>query len=425
MGMILGVGDKWNNLERMTAALTLSAAADTNHPAANLFGRIPSNPLICGSVATDWTIDANQDMTTNGGFESALGAEWTDRSVGASNTAVRSTAGADHSVGAAGLLCTLTTTGGSNLAGRSQDLLYVRAGETIYVRFDRRGDGTRLARARLQNLITGKYWSGTVWQTAAVDFDTRSTNSFATFGPSAIVVESMPAGQPELALMPLRLTLYVDGSSAGNVAFDAVAVWPGWTLASFHGHNLTPRVTVQIFRSTDGSSWTQQGSDITSFPQAFYYKAPAIVADQWLRIKILGTPYAATVLGHAGFGQHLELARASGYPEDLSREDPQTRVGARSYLEADHPTRTYTLTFQAASAAEYAAIVDQVWGASRGGHHPLVVVPISTETAVIYGRIEQVLKSKRTKRDSTGTTGDVWEEIEFRLTELDLQTLLP
>lgn len=416
-----------NNLERMSGTPTLSASADANNPATNLYARVPSSPLVIGSAATDLTITFDQNETTNGGFETASPAldGWTEASVGASNVTARTTTAGEFNAGAAGMKMTIATTGASNLAGRYTDEP-VRAGETVYLTGALRGDGTVTARIQVRNLDTGKYLtSGGAWQAAATDWYTRSTATYATQGPSAVVIESLPTGQYELASMTLRILCYVDGSATGDGFVDDVYLWPASDFISIHGHNLTPRVAVQIRRSTDNfaGSDTQEGADITAFPQAFFLAFGAVRSERYIRVKVVGTPKTALVFGQMVLGQKLSLAKGFAYPELIDREEIQVRVGSRSYLERDRITRGYTLAFNWDTAAQFTEMVSLVWGGSRGGHHPIVLVPDPAESHVIYGRIEATgLTTRRVVHDSTG---DFWEETQYRIVELPLPTLIP
>jgi hypothetical protein len=399
MSSMLWVGGRnryTNALARgMVTAPVLSPAADANKPITNAYDGDPGNVFAWGSLVADSYASFDMNYSINGGIESALGAEWTDRSVGASNVAVRSTTTGppnDYYQGAAGLKCTMVTTGGSNIAGRSQDYI-VRSGETWVTTFARRGDGTRIARAQLRNMMTGNYWSGSVWQSAATDFDASvSSTTWAVFGPTGIVVEENPSGQPELCEMTLRLTLYVNGASAGSVFFDEVYCWPAVSLVGFFGHrNLSGLVSVQIKRDT--AAITSAGtldSTIAAFPQAFYAKLAAVRIERFWQLKVLGTPLAIVNLGELFFGQYRAASTMPVYPLDVGRTYPQARSTNRLLASplTDRPLRTWAGQFTFGSAANVAEMRERIIGATRGGVDPLVLVPQDDDASLIlYGRI--------------------------------------
>lgn len=423
MGLILVVGKYANAVQRMGTAPVFSPAADANFPGSMQGNAVPSKFSRFGSVAADGTATYDLNEVQNADFETASPPldKWTNCSVGASNTPSRTVAGGEFVGGVAGLKLLSTTIAGGNLTGVYQDV-YVKAGTYIHVGANIRGDGTRSARLRAQLLETGQYLGASAWSSSPTDIATRATNTFLwveTTG-AGVLVPAVPDRMPELDLLTLRVTAWLDaGSGAAGTAFvDGVSVHQSNNIFALIGHRyLTPRVSLDLRRSTDNFSGSDTlEANLTSFPQTFYKVLGALRHERYWRLKVVGTPQAAPVFGETLIAQSLTPAGGFEWQFEQVSVEPQVRGTIRSLLLSDRPLRALKLKFNYASAAAFNEARDIIYGASRAGAFPLLVIPMSGEPDAIYGRIQPQFGTKRYWDAS-------WRDSEFSVMELPLPTL--
>jgi len=348
---------------------------------------------------------------------------WTDASVGASNACTKTTVAGEFNSGAAAMKMTVATTGGSNLAGRYQDVT-VRAGERVNFTCAIRGDSTRTARVKIQNRQTQSYLtSGGAWQAGATDYATRSTNTYSTSGPTSFTVESPTTYRPDLQTFTLRITCYVDGSSAGSGYVDDVYLWPSADTLACIGHNFDPGVSFEVRRDTAafaGAGTVEATLAGTALELTFWTAFGAMRDERYWKTTISGTPSAKPWMGELIIFQRLSLAKIFEPPDDRGFTWPASRMGDRSLLMTDLPQRDWNVSFNH-EASQYVEARDSVLLRSANGHYPLVVIPSSSENAVIYGRLEPTWRSKRVLVDGSV---EFYQSLEWKLTELRLPSFI-
>lgn len=394
--MLVVVGDLANALERIITAPTPSPTADTNFAVTALYDRIPSSAFRFGSLTADPTLTFDLNIVTNGDMVLNSGgnvSSWTEANTGTGDVTYDATGGESAGAG-------MKFVSGTGTAVAYQDIT-ARAGERLSWTVGLKGDGTRAVALRVFNRQTGKYWTGSAWSATPTDLATRTTATFAT-STGALTVESAPAYRPDLQLMTLRVTLQVTTAS-GTCYADNCYVWPSVDIVSVHGHNIDPVISLELRRDT--AAFAGAGTleaTITTFPLEFYSALGTIRDDRYWRLKFVGTNSAAIYLGEVVLAQRLTLTRIFKPPEQIDYIDDQVRSGEvpiRSYRRMDHPRRVMDMEFSYDTAAAFLQARDELVLRSRNGHHPMVIVPVDTETSCLYGKIEQVWSSSRVLLD--------------------------
>ena len=315
-------------------------------------------------------------------------------------------------VGGAGM----KLTAGTSSASAYQDIV-LRSGEKFTVTVDSRSTAAGISsRLRVQCLETGNYLStDAAWGATAVDAITNATSSFATVALSA-TVEAISITKQDL--VHLRITAL--NNSTGNITYmDELYVWPSVDFVSIHGHNLDPVVTVTLQSSTDSFTTTTTQATFTVGQPSFYTALGTLQDIRYWRVQLSGTNSTHSGIPYIGelmVSQKLAPGDTIRYNPELVYTDWQVRSGAtpasaRSYLLGDHETRALTMNFLYGSTANFAEALNAILRRSRFGHHPLVVVPLSSEADVIYGKIDESVSITR-------PTIGLWETQAITLTEL-------
>src|SRR3990172_5980501 len=286
MATVVGMhGDKGNHLERcgpVTGVTGLSggvaivpSSEQVRFPRANLYDRQVSKPFrfLSGLEDTnkldvDDFIRFDFNVVDNGGFERTIDPltglpvtldGWTEHSEGAGNVCSETTVAGQFNGGARALKMVIASTSGQ--ASRRKDVK-VRSGEYVNITVALRGDGTRVSRFKVQILET-KQWvlsDGTL-TTTETDFATQTAATYATIRTSTPAL--MPAFTASRSdLLTLRLQPYLNGDAVGEGFADDIYVWPSTDFLSVHGHNIDPRITVELRR--DDAAFA--GSGVVSGP---------------------------------------------------------------------------------------------------------------------------------------------------------------
>lgn len=397
MAILLASGEKANILE--DSALSSSPAAHSIDGLDGLKDGRPSIPARFTSILADSYFQWDANRVQNGGFETSTLANWTDDS----DTASGFTTAEEGTIVNSGTKALKMNTAAvaSKKASRYQDITNVRAGHRMNWTVALRGDGTRTARFRILNLMTGKYWTGSVWSSTPTDLAARSVASYATSSGS-FVVESYAACRQVNGLVTLRLICLANDATAGAAYADDVYLWPSWDFFSLHGHRyLDPVVTCELL-SDDNSAFSSATSRATPtiYQPSFYASLGTPVDERYGRIKFPGTAQGLITVGEAIIAQALSLQEPENWPIELTFQDPDVYMATETgdawvYSKTYHPLRQLGMSFEFASHAAHEEARDEIFIRSRGRKTPMVIVPDTTRPEVILGRIDRSYRVAR------------------------------
>lgn len=383
-------GQTANHLERMASAPTLSTSEDSLFPAPKMYDGLPSIPFRFSGTSSAQTITFDLNIVPNANMSAASTASVLTFWTVLTGSVVRSTA--DAYTGTYSMAVTASGSGGE--AYQDVDIFAEEeANATVAVR----GDGAAGCSAKVQNRRTKNWLTSTGgWQAAEVALLANATTSWAELTVEGVDVESMRACKGEL-----RLTLETT-STSGTVYGGLFAVWPSVNFVSGHGHNVDDGVSLMLRRSSDAFVAVDTSEvEITPRQPTFYSVLTSQKTDRYWRLAFTGTNAEAIWLGEVVLGQAVSLTCLPLAPWSEESEDAQIRTGLGAYLQGDQPKRRLTLSFDLDSATKLGQNYD-LYECSRGGAYPLVLVPMSTETACYYCRIDQVYKTSREHVSSWG-----------------------
>ena len=377
-------GPRMNHLAG-AASVSASPAADSNFPVANLYDGRPASPFKFGSMSSPLTISADLNRITDGGFESGV-----SQLLGSGGTLTQDSAQKNSGTYSAKLTHTA-------VASRYFDV-EVQAAQVMTFAWAIRGDGTAAAKIQVANLSTGKYLkSDGTWSATPDDLDSQTTAAWKA-GSRVFAVESVS----QVGGLTCVLRVWPTLSASGSAWFDDFALYPSTDFFGIFGHNLTPACTVKLQSSTDGSSYSDEAT--ATFARDVIFGSIGQVSKRYLRLSIEYTvPPAvpAFALGELVFGQALDLGRNPNYPVGIAFREPNIRLqtsGGTQWVMArgSAPLRTVTLSFDYFNDSDYQEARDSVYGTSRGGAYPLILVPTETDAGVaIFGRLDDSTTFRR------------------------------
>lgn len=396
MPIIFLAGDKANNLERVDSTPTASPGADTNFGIVRLYDRFPSSPFRFSASSSASYVQADLNVITNGGMETASTsstgdvATWTESNSGTGAVTRTATAG-EFSAGTAGMKLDAGT--GSAAAYEDKEM---RSGERFTVTADLRSTGAVTSvEIQIQNLETGSYLStaGT-WGSTATNALTNATSSFATVTQTA-TVEALTS-QTRQDLVHLRVTIVND--STGTIGYaDEVYLWPSYDFSSIHGHNIDARVSAALVSSSSSGFGTTATDATFTVQQPSFFAALSTQRDKrYVRLSFTGsnsTQSGIIYIGEWVVGQKYDPTNDPLNGPTITQTDFQIRqdqnpTSARSFLLGDHETRILAFQFTHDTTSNLTEYRDHWWRRSRFGHHPLVVCPLSTGADVVYGKLD-------------------------------------
>lgn len=254
-------------------------------------------------------------------------------------------------------------------AGAATYLVTARAGER------RRVSLTGTANVSIQNLSTGKYLtSALAWQTA-------STNCLTAAGTKDYQVESFTLCQQAT----VTLKIVTSGGTTGD--------WPRWNALVIFGHNLDPALTVEMRSSTDNFS----GSNVLEVTGAilqpgFYMLQAAGITNRYGRLSFTGTNQSTGWISEV---VPCWLETATDAPDvglEVRYQEAQIRNTmaygeAYVYPLAPRPRRVVQMRFNQLATTGAIETRQEMVLRGRGGAYPMVVIPVSTEADVFFGRL--------------------------------------
>lgn len=376
----------WSNCERAKALDPFRPGRFTSTPAADEFVNIDKNRvqysgaegLPLGPLASDpnaWVVVLDDPGDPAG-------------SITVVSTPVNSGAQAFQ-------LSAATGEAGIEAALMYQDI-QIRAGEVGTVQVYLRGDGTRVARARVLILETGQYvLANGSFTLTPTDFHSNATTSYvletADFTAPAYT-QQKPDG-----LWTLRLTAYITNAAVGDAFMDDFVYWPHTDTAAMIGHNIMPVISAyQLRRSTDNFVANDVlDTTLTVIQPNLYSLLGAMRSERYWRFRAVGTAPPAPVgrpdLGAIWNGQpwllqRLEFDRSPnfGFREIRAREfTPQsTTAGAvRRYFKEDKRRVDLAFGWTHPDNTDFAEVLGKIFERAQYGSHPALVIRATDDVA--------------------------------------------
>jgi hypothetical protein len=383
-------GEHFNHLSR-ALQVTPNPAADSAFPVGGLSDGRANIPFRFSAEQADSTIQVDLSAIPDPSFEAGV-AGW----VADGGTLTQD--GAQHYSGT--YSAKLTSTGVAQYYYEFDAV----PGETRRLSWALFGSGAAAAAiVWIYNPRTKKYLQANgTWGAFFAALGTQTAAAWATGGLTYTV-------EPFSSTLEVttRLRVYLRLSAAGTVYFDDIVDVPGVSWASIHGHDLTPAVVPTIQYSDGPSPWATAVTP-TLRRRACYGTFAVQYYRYWRLLLSGGAPLLSTpappgpYIGEFVLGQYGSLLTPPDYPLTIEVDEAQVRSstpqGAEHvYSRGGAERYRLTMPFVWTSDAKYQQARDQIYIVSRGGKHPLVVVPTETDPDLcILGRGRATLTPART-----------------------------
>lgn len=407
---VLG-GEQYNILA--TGESVTVTSENTLFPKENLPDGRPDSPFMFNASSTTDTITVDGALGLNGSLDTWNGNIPQGWSI--SGNIVEATSSTEVRSGSAAKV----------FSGDFMEKDYtVRAGQRVvlsgWYRLDSSGIGSALG--ALQNLNTGRVWTGSSWSDQSQEFFTSGTTAitYTEYGPDPIDVEDFDDVREDTCTLRLRLIYLGGAATSGNAFFDDWYLWPSVDFASIHGHNIQAVQTVKLRSATDNFASTSNITDqatLTPIHPSFYTVLSSARDDRYWQI-IISTSFTPTVtnwIGELVIGQTETLSRQFNYgsrvqliPDHISS---RTISGAKHvYRVGQTMRRALSMTFDYFTSGEYGE-GKNFFERAGGDATPIVIVPDTDENVVIHGRLEPSFGADRTLEDDyTGAEVTVIED---------------
>lgn len=374
MSSLILAGSSANLVAR--ARTVAMSSADSLFGAARLYdGRSNTFSRFATPAGADVYVTADLEPVQNEGLETWAGGLPTGWTVATTGTGAVTQDTVTKNSGAS----SAKLNRGTGRAAISQ-IVRVRSGERHQRSWALRSGGVGTIRARLSNLHTGRYWTGSAWSSTPTDLSAWVSASWTTV-TAALTIEAFSVTRRDL--VDLKIEFYVDApDAAGDVWVDDVSILAAVGLCSVHGHNLDALITPQLRASTDNFS----GSDVlvktlTPARPAFYQRVAADTFYRYWRLKLVGTNYSGPIwLGEWWLGQGYVLPREpkGGWERRPQRRQVRNLTPAgdrRTYSRNVFSDRALRLNFQFTTPASAVEFEGEVVERTENGEQPLVIVP--------------------------------------------------
>ena len=202
----------------------------------------------------------------------------------------------------------------------------------------------------------------------------------------------------------MDLRILIRNEDAGNAYADDILLYPTVNFVSVHGHNIAPAVTPEFRSSTDNFS----GSDdleatLTLSRPSFYGYLSTPQTRRYYQLDLNGTNVETSWIGELVLGYVETLTRSpetirQAWVQTYLRDSVRTRTPGEPYVTniGGGRRRVLGLPFILGAEAELLEIRDEILDRTNHGARPLVIVPLSSESAVVPGRVtEDALRVER------------------------------
>jgi len=384
--MLIGAGQYLNLLARGT--VTVDTSEDSLFTAANLYDGLASKPFRFSSSTSDSVITCDLNMMSNGGFETGNTSGWT-ANVSSTATNLVAVTSANPNAGTYSLVLTYATASTSDYCGAYQDRTFP-TGERVNLTIALSGNTT--TRLRVQCVETGGYLS--------TDATWGTTSAYAVVNPStSYVTTTLTFTTPETtdarrATVTLRFQPIMVGATTAVGYADDIYVHPSANFLGVFGHDLGP-IAPKWLASTDGVVATAASTVATMTPAArsFYSYTTTPVDYRYLHLLLSGVPHEAPWFGEVVAAQVETVGQRPlwGYEtaDSLSQARATTVDGgvAHVFQLADDARRSIKFSWTFGDASGWTQFHQDVLRRSEYGRWPVVVVPFTSESDVIYGHI--------------------------------------
>jgi hypothetical protein len=248
--------------------------------------------------------------------------------------------------------------------------------------------------------------SAGAWQSGAADVYSNATNAWVTQATRTFTVESYTLCLYDT--VTLRITIGC-ATASGTVFADAVYCWPDSDIMAVLGHNMSTVLVPTWRHSDDNASFTTVSTMTIARPS--FFVAPTTSTKRYQSLKLTGTPRVAPYIGELIQSQRKTLSNDILPSMQIASTVLQTRSADRAHQYGSDLVRTIACKMKHFGVANYKEYRDEVFERSSGGASPILLVPISTETDVFYGRIRETWSAVR-------QGPQFWSESSFTLTEL-------
>jgi hypothetical protein len=389
MTMRILTGRLFNLLER--GILTMPTA-HAQLPKERLFDGRPSRAYRSAAVgaAQFFRVDGNlisDGISDFGGFEAWTGGTpngWTEVNSGTGDVTQETTI---KNSGAS----SAKLSAGTGFASLSRDVV-VKAGEVINIESALRGDGTTETFLRIYNPLTHKYLqvNGT-WGFTNVGYRVRTAASFEVL-LAAVTVEDYAACQSDTVALKVEVR---NQTTSGIGYADDVRIWPRVNFLGCFGHNI----------DVGGGNGSGFLSSIDNFGSNTNEGALVIIAPSFYKLLAAGNQdrrYWAMYINDAnsvpielgelviGYAQQ-PLQQHEDPVESDSRWDRQASVtpgGERHvHKRSKWQVRSRVFHYNLWSQAAYDNARELFHLRPEGDTYPVVIVPETTRSEVIHGRL--------------------------------------
>jgi hypothetical protein len=199
----------------------------------------------------------------------------------------------------------------------------------------------------------------------------------------------------------LRIRCYVTNQAA-SATFDDIDLFPTVNLLGVFGHNICPVVEPLFQSSPDNSAWTTEAT-LTPLLPSFYGHLSTPAAKRYTRLKLSGTNVETPWLGELVIGYGEAMTRrpnlGSGFEQSYEQPLEESIAGGGDVwvmTKAQELRRTFAMRFDFQSQTVMDEARREIFQRSQGPRWPIVMVPDSTKTDIIHGRIDRSWKVSRT-----------------------------
>lgn len=358
--------------------LTPTPAEDSLFPVTNLQGQaLPFQPFKHGSAAASSEVVIDLSAVDNGGFEAdGDGDDPTDWTIVSGTPSVSNTQQNSGSV-------SLRLNADGEAA--SQDLLAI-PGNTYTFEVALYGDGTNDINVYVIDLRTGKYrTSGGAWSLTKTAIATRSTGSWATTSVSVPIEE-----RALNAVGGTTIRILAEKSGAGTAYLDDVRWYPNTDTLAIVDHNVPDGFTVEIHSSTDNfsASDTTESTMTVRAGRMYDVFTTSPISRRWLKLIVTELPFEAIRYGQLIVGEKVAMGRSVEVRYPLGYGLLQTPDESRAVPVALAESPTIDGSFSVGDTKSgYETNLTKLWGASKYGVEPVLLVPDDSRPELIYGRV--------------------------------------
>lgn len=379
--MLVAAGEKFNLLAR--SRLITPTSSDALFPPSFLYDDSQAFPWKPSSNAANLRHDIDLAFWDGamGSWSGGAPSGWTKTTSGGGTVAETTVAGEVR--GGTGSAAKFNKSAGTALLYRD---IEVRSGEPLVFQGYAFRQASGSTRAIVQDLRNGYYLtSGGAWQ-AAIAYVATSTDAAYTEKKVAFTTQTWATVNGPLTT--LRLTLEENGAGGGaDFSFwDDAVIYPQYNFLAGFGHNLAPVVVPTWKWSTDNFGAVTTFSTPTLGLYDFWSTFTART-ERYLRLELVGTNPTRPQLTEIVIANAFTAGRGVNDGVRYSYLDPLDRQssGDKTVRFAQRDRRRLVMEFENETETESR---DEIFRRARGGGHPLVLVPLETESVCIHGRFD-------------------------------------